>query len=385
MSARSDNMTTVAFTGGGTGGHVYPGIAVAERFKSLIAASGDDDPGSYRLVWIGSGKDIERFPVEAAGMEYFAIPSGKLRRSLSPANMTDLFKVTAGFVAALGLLSSLRPAVLFSKGGYVSVPPCRAAACLGIPVYTHESDVTPGLATRLNASVAARIFVSYDRTRELLPERLRDRVTVSGNPVRSSVFGGDARRGRKFLGIPGGEPIILVLGGSQGAMQVNELVSAGLPGLADRAFVVHQHGRALVPATPPDGSVARRYRPFPFIHDELPDVLAAASVVVGRSGAGIVWEAAALGKPMILIPLCGQGTRGDQVDNARYAETAGAAVALVGPGATPAALVAAVASLLGDADRLASMGRASADMAGLDGAGILAQALYDMAKREVTA
>ncbi|MBP7096701.1 MAG: glycosyltransferase, partial [Spirochaetia bacterium] len=142
----------VVFTGGGTGGHVYPGLAVAARLR---------EAWDGRLVWIGSGKEVERRAVEAAGIEFLSVPSGKLRRELNFRNLADAFRVLAGYFASRRLLKRLRPALVFSKGGYVSVPPCAAAASLGIPVFTHESDATPGLATRLNARKAERIFVAY--------------------------------------------------------------------------------------------------------------------------------------------------------------------------------------------------------------------------------
>ncbi len=381
MKAARDNRFVIAFTGGGTGGHVYPGLAVAARLRELFVSKGRD-PASLRFVWLGSGKDLERAPVEAAGLEFFAVPSGKLRRSLSPANIPDLFKVVAGFFVARAILARLKPALLFSKGGYVSVPPCRAAASLGIPVFTHESDVTPGLATRLNLSVASEIYVGYGRTKDFVPEAARARVVVSGNPVRPEIKGGDAARGRSWLGLPEGVPIVLVVGGSQGARQVNELVAASLTALTARAVVVHQYGAGNAPAAPADPAVAARYRPFEYIRGELPDVLAAAAVVAGRAGAGTIWEAAALGKPMVLVPLAGAGTRGDQVDNARHVASLGAAVALVGPDATAEAFRDALLGVLGDPERLAAMGAASAALDEKDAALFIAQRLYHRLVRE---
>lgn len=350
---------TIVFTGGGTGGHVYPGIAVAERLRRDF---------SGRIVWFGSKKESDRRSVEEAGFEYLALPSGKLRRQLSLENVADAFRVAAGYFAARRALSALRPALLFSKGGYVSVPPCAAAAALGIPVFTHESDLSPGLATRLNAGRAERILLAYEATRAFLPESQRDRAVVVGNPIRAAIRAGDAARGREFLAVPPGLPVLLFLGGSQGARQVNELVEAALPGLTARAFVAHQtgeEGRAAKPANP---AVAARYRAFAYLREEMPQVLAAADIVVGRSGAGTLWEAGALGKPMILIPLAGSGTRGDQVDNARLFERAGAARVLLGTEVRPERLLEEISRFLDKPEARAEAGRAAFELAGMDGA-----------------
>lgn len=354
----------VAFTGGGTGGHIYPGLAVIERLREDF---------SGRIVWIGSNKESDRRIVEAAGVEYIGIPSGKLRRELSLKNFADAFRVLAGYAGSRSVLGRLRPSILFSKGGYVSVPPCMAAADLGIPVFTHESDLTPGLATRLNARRAERVLVSYEKTIGLLPEAERAKALFVGNPVRPSIRAGEAARGRALLKAEAGTPIVLFLGGSQGARQVNELVAAVLPELAKQALVVHQTGEAWAPSGPGAagegaGGIADRYRPYAYIREEMPDILAAADLVVGRSGAGTLWESSALSKPMVLVPLAGAGTRGDQVDNARLFEEAGAAKVLVGAEASPEALMAAIAAYLDDPASRKAAGEKAHSLAGADAA-----------------
>ncbi len=351
-----EDSRVLAFTGGGTGGHIYPGLAVIEALRSRGFAG--------RIVWIGSRKESDRKIVEAAGVEYLAIPSGKLRRSLSPRNAPDALRVLAGYAAARRILGRLRPAFLFSKGGYVSVPPCAAAAALGIPYVTHESDLTPGLATRLNARRAERVLMSYEATRALLPESARGSALAIGNPIRSAIRKGEAALGRALLGAAPGLPVVLFLGGSQGARQVNELVAAIRPELSKKAFIVHQTGEGGTPAAPAD----ERYRPFAYIREEMPQVLAAADVVVGRAGAGTLWECGALGKAMVLVPLCGSGTRGDQVDNARLFAASGAASVLVGEEAGPERLLAEIAAFLDDPARREAAGRAALALAGRDAA-----------------
>ncbi len=250
------------------------------------------------------------------------------------------------------------------------MPPCAAAASLGIPYFTHESDLTPGLATRLNARRAETVILSYEATRDRLPRTARGRAIAVGNPVRAAIRQGDAVRGRALLGVPEGLPVVFFLGGSQGARQINELALAVLPALTEASFVVHQRGAEAAADSRPDGP---RYKSYAYIRGEMPDLLAAADLVVGRAGAGTLWESSALGKAMLLVPLCGSGTRGDQVDNAAYFARAGAAVSLVGPEATPDGLSREALGLLGDRRRRESMGAAAKAIAGRDAAAEIAR------------
>ena len=361
-------MLNIAFTGGGTGGHIYPGLAVIEKLKALPEGQ------NCRIFWIGSHSGMDQSIVAGARLEFFGIPAGKLRRYFTLKTIPDTFKVAAGFFAARRILKKQQVNLLFSKGGFVSVPPCAAAASLGIPVFTHESDMSPGLATRLNLRfvrrTGGRVFVSYADTTRFMPAALKDRVTVSGNPVRPVFRHADPAKGRAFLKLGAQERILLVLGGSQGAREVNALVRDSLGELCRHYTVVHQYG----PEQQFDAPNVERYIPLPYINDEMPHVLAAAELVVGRSGAGTVWESAALGKPMILIPLCGSGTRGDQVENARFFEREGAA--LVVPGGD--GLASAVNAIADDPARRAAMAEAAHRIGCLDGAAIIGNAITEV-------
>jgi UDP-N-acetylglucosamine--N-acetylmuramyl-(pentapeptide) pyrophosphoryl-undecaprenol N-acetylglucosamine transferase len=324
-----------------------------------------------RIFWIGSDAEKFRSAVEDGGIEFFGIPSGKLRRYFSFKNFADLFKVAAGFFAARRILKREKPALLFSKGGFVSVPPCAAAASLGIPVFTHESDFSPGLATKINIRFAKKIFIPYEEGLALFPAPRRDRIIVSGNPIRPEFRSADPAKGRAFVGAGEDEPLLLVLGGSQGARELNELVRGSLPKLTETFFVVHQTG----PLNDWELKPSERYKPYPFIRDELPHVIAAAGIVLGRSGAGTLWENAALGRPMVLIPLSGSGTRGDQVENARYFERAGAAAVLLGKAASPENLIQTLKDLWGDEAKRKAMTAASARIGAKDGAALIAGAV----------
>lgn len=362
----------IAFTGGGTGGHVYPGLSVIERLRERWKG---------RIVWIGSGKEMERLAVEAAGVEFFMISSGKLRRSFSFRNLTDVFRIIAGYFAARRLLSELSPLLLFSKGGYVSVPPCMAAVSLGIPVFTHESDLTPGLATRINAKKASKIIVSWEKTLSYLPENLRKKAIVAGNPVRASIGKGDPRKGLSWLGFETGLPVILVLGGSQGARQVNELITALLPRLSGLACVAHQTGSGHEPCRPADSG----YKGFEYVRSEMADILAAADIIVGRAGAGTLWEGAVAGKPMILIPLAGSGSRGDQVENAEMLAEAGAAICLTGANATPEALFTALLPLINEPEKRRTIATAAQKIARPDAAMTIADMILSHIQKELSA
>jgi UDP-N-acetylglucosamine--N-acetylmuramyl-(pentapeptide) pyrophosphoryl-undecaprenol N-acetylglucosamine transferase len=307
---------------------------------------------------------MDRGIVEEEGIAFFGIPSGKLRRYFSFRNFWDIFKVLAGFFAARRILKREKPDLVFSKGGFVSVPPCAAAASLGIPLCTHESDLSPGLATRINSRFAQRIFITYEATAAFFPPKYKSRLRLTGNPVRPEFHKADAARGRAFLGIAEGERVLLVLGGSQGAREVNELVRRCLGELTGPYIVVHQTG----PHAPGDPVRSERYRPYPYFKEEMPQVIAASELVLGRSGAGTIWECAALGKPMVLIPLRGSGTRGDQVENALVFERAGAAAVLAGAGVSPETLAQTVLSIAENKERRAAMARSSAAIGALDGA-----------------
>jgi UDP-N-acetylglucosamine--N-acetylmuramyl-(pentapeptide) pyrophosphoryl-undecaprenol N-acetylglucosamine transferase len=366
-------MMNIAFTGGGTGGHIYPGLAVAAELKKQLE-SNPQVGNNYRIFWIGSSSGMDRSIVEEAGIEFFGVPSGKLRRYFSLRTAVDLFKVIISFIVSRKILKKQKPCFLFSKGGFVSVPPCAAAASLGIPVFTHESDFSPGLATKLNTRFVSRtggkVFTAYDDTVRFFSQAIQPHVIVSGNPVRNVFYDADPAKGRAFLNLDNETRFLLVLGGSQGAKEINELIRATLPELTEQYTVVHQTG----PGHQWDLSETERYKPFPYIKDELPFIMTAAEIIIGRSGAGI-FEWAVCGKPMILIPLTGSGTRGDQIENARYFEKAGAAFVLTGENANTNELIKAVKSLSHDTEKREAMAVASFRIGERNGAKIITNTL----------
>lgn len=357
------NQNLICFTGGGTGGHIYPGLAVADELKSLAASNNKE----LKILWIGCSKGMDQNIVEKAygpdgkptADKFYGIPSGKLRRYFSLKNFSDLFRILCGFFAAFHILRREKPALLFSKGGFVSVPPCLAAHLLHIPVFNHECDFTLGLANRLNFKSADCMFVSYDETKNRLSTADQSRVIVTGNPIRPVFYKTDSKKGRDFLGLKetdSQKPLLLVLGGSSGARQINELVYDNIDFLCENFLVIHQTGlvnsdddRAASFAKKYEGS----YKPYNFIYQEMPDVLAAADVILSRAGANSIWEAAVLLKPMVLVPLCGSGTRGDQVDNAEFFHSRKAAEVLLGKDADSEHLKSALTLMLDASTRAA--------------------------------
>lgn len=329
-------MNTIVFTGGGTGGHVYPGLAVIEMLN---------EKWNGEVLWIGSNTGMEKAIVRARGIPFRGIPSGKLRRHFSVRNFLDLFRVAGGILASGFILLRLRPRLVFSKGGYVGFPPVFAARLLGIPVVAHESDLDPGLATLLSSPFATRILVPYGESPAHFPARFRRKITVTGNPVRREMLAGTAGEGRRILNFPDDRPILLVLGGSQGAREINHLVLAVLDRLLEFCRVVHQMGEGDYRALDKPG-----YHAAPYFTAELPHILAASSAVVSRAGAGSLWEFLALAKPALLIPLRGYGTRGDQIRNAELFERMGAARVLRDDPVNPEAFLAGVRAVLDPAE-----------------------------------
>ncbi|MGP1458563.1 MAG: undecaprenyldiphospho-muramoylpentapeptide beta-N-acetylglucosaminyltransferase [Treponema sp.] len=383
MNELADKTLTAAFTGGGTGGHIYPGLAVADALRSLCLKNGV----RLTVVWIGNASGMDKNIVEKnIGQDgrksadlFYGIPSGKLRRYFSFRNFFDLFKIAGGCFASFFILLKIKPAFLFSKGGFVSVPPCFAAKILKIPVFTHECDFTPGLATKLNSRFAQKILLSYKETADYLSAPAKLKTLVTGNPVRPSFYSASAERGRRFANVDDKKPLLLVIGGSLGARQINALVEENLDRLCERFTVIHQTGakNSAAEARAYSETVKRNYRPFPFIYDEMPDVIAAADVVLSRAGANSLWECSALGKPMILIPLSGEGTRGDQEDNAAYFEKRGAAAVLSGGDATSENLMRVLTRFL-DAGTRQKYAEASASLSdGKNPAETIAKILYN--------
>jgi UDP-N-acetylglucosamine--N-acetylmuramyl-(pentapeptide) pyrophosphoryl-undecaprenol N-acetylglucosamine transferase len=369
----------LAIAGGGTGGHVIPALAVVEALRSRNQLAD--------LLWVGSHDGVEVEAASRAGIPFVAIPTGKLRRYLSLNNLLDAGRVPLGVLAARRHLSRFRPDVVLSTGGFVSVPTVIAAKGIA-PVVTHEQTAILGLATRINARFADTLAVSHEQTASAA-RALHRHVVVTGNPVRSELLSGDRFRALERFGFVPDLPLIYVTGGARGSSPINERIAALLPEILEKAQILHQTGTAGANADAQALEAKRadfpeplrqRYAIVDFIGDELADVYAAASLVIGRAGAGTVAELAYVGKPAIFIPLPHAG--GDeQTVNARVLESAGAAVVIPQRDATPERLRQELLALLDDPDRLTMMASSARVAAHPEAASRLADELIALAAR----
>lgn len=302
-------MTKILLTGGGTAGHVMGNLAILPGLKER----------GYDVVYVGSKKGIEKGLIEEVGLPYYAIASGKLRRFLSWENFTDAFRVVAGVRDAFRVLKNVKPDVIFSKGGYVTVPVAMAAAMLKIPFIGHESDITPGLANKIASRFAKKMLVTFPETRDAFG----DKGVVVGSPVRPSLFTGSKASGRSFLGFHQEKPILLVMGGSLGSERLNRVILENLDGLLEKFQIVHLTGKGNLKDIKREG-----YRPFEYISKEMGNVLMCADYVVSRAGSNSIFEFLALQIPNLLIPLDYDQSRGDQVLNSQSFEKAGYSILL---------------------------------------------------------
>lgn len=358
----------VCFTGGGTGGHVFPVFAIDTQLAMRLQAV--DEP--YERFWMGSGLAHERGWVEAAGIPYRAISSGKLRRYFSWKLVPDMVHVVIGFFQALAILRREQPDVLFSKGGYVSVPPVFAASILNIPTITHESDALPGLATRINARFADVICLPFEGVKQHLPKNITGKTVVTGVPTRLSRVSADKERAYLRFGIPKGRPLIVVLGGSQGALQVNRMVWERLDALVSIGEVFHQTGEKTYREIDREG-----YHATPFVAEGFEDLLAAATVVVSRAGATAIADFLEMEIPMVLVPLGNGASRGEQMENAGRLADKGAALVLRGADAEGAVLVSMVDKIVNDREFRHGMMQAARSIRTPDAAALIASLVVD--------
>lgn len=316
-------MKRIVLTGGGTAGHVTPNIAIIPRLKDM----------GYDIHYIGSYEGIEKRLIADYQIPYYGISTGKLRRYFDPKNFSDPFRVIKGFSEAKKILKTLRPDVVFSKGGFVSVPVVRAAAALNIPCIIHESDMTPGLANKLCIPVASKICCNFPETLNNLPA---DKAVLTGSPIRAELTKGNKFHALDLCHFSSGKPIVLVIGGSLGAAGVNKLVRDALPQLLEDFQVVHICGKDKV-----DNLLLNQagYVQFEYVKDDLKDLFAMADVVISRAGANAICELLALRKPSLLIPLPAASSRGDQILNAKSFEAQGFAMVADEDDLTPFTLV----------------------------------------------
>ena len=294
-------MKKIIMTGGGTAGHVTPNIALMPALKEA----------GFDIEYIGSINGMEKGLIEATGTPYHEISSGKLRRYFDWKNFSDPFRVLKGYGQAVSLMKKIKPDVVFSKGGFVSVPVVLAAKHCHIPAIIHESDITPGLANKIAIKGAKKVCCNFPETMKYLPA---DKAVLTGSPIRRELFSGNAENAIRLCNFKDhSKPVLLIIGGSLGSKIVNEAVRKVLPELLEKFYVIHLCGKGNL-----DNSLSGTigYAQFEYASSELTDMFALADMAISRAGANSICELLALHKPNILIPLSAAASRGDQVLNA---------------------------------------------------------------------
>ncbi|MBR4113953.1 MAG: undecaprenyldiphospho-muramoylpentapeptide beta-N-acetylglucosaminyltransferase, partial [Anaerotignum sp.] len=297
----------ILLTGGGTAGHVTPNLALLPYLKAE----------GYEIVYIGSEKGIERTLIEAEGIPYYSISTGKLRRYLSKENVKDMFRVVKGISEAKKLIKKLKPDLVFSKGGFVAVPVVLGAKSNNVPVIIHESDITPGLANKIAMPSARVVCSTFPETLQYVP---KGKGVHTGTPIRKELFTGEREKGLNACGFSGKKPVLLMMGGSLGAVKLNNCLREILPVLTETFDIIHLCGKGNL-----DETLANRadYKQFEYVSDGLNDLFAAADFIVSRAGSNSISEFLALKKPHLLIPLSAKASRGDQILNAASFEKQG--------------------------------------------------------------
>ncbi len=326
-------MKRLVLTGGGTAGHVTPHLALIPHLEAE----------GYELHYIGTSDGIERELIPAR-IPYYAIAAGKLRRYFDWRNLTDPFRVLKGIGQAWRILRKVRPAAIFSKGGFVTVPVAAAGWMLGIPVLLHESDYSPGLANRISLRFARRICLTFPESLQYVP---KDKAVVTGTPIREELRHGSRDAGLKLCRFSPARPTLLVMGGSLGSQIINQVIRDALPELIEGFQVIHLVGRGNLDHT----ITNRAYCQFEYAAEELPHLFAAADYVVSRAGANSIFELCTLRKPNLLIPLSRQASRGDQILNAQSFAKQGFSVVLEEENLSPESLLAALSELQRSRDK----------------------------------
>lgn len=373
---------TIAFTGGGSGGHFYPIIAIAEALSDLVREERLIAPTLYYLA----PDPFDEKALFENGIVYLHIPAGKMRRYASFQNVTDSFITFFGTLRALVTLFRIYPDVVVSKGGYASVPTVLAARILRIPILIHESDAKPGRANLLAAKFAEKIAISFESSAKYFPEKVRGKIARTGTPIRKALMRVESEGARQYLGLESDVPTIFILGGSQGSVKINEIVLSSLPELVSFANVIHQTGHANIKSVEGVSRVvltknphASRYHPIDYLDQvSMQRAASVADIVVSRAGANSISEIGLWNKPAILIPIPESVSHDQRMNAYSYAET-GAAVVIEEENLAPHLFVAEVERILNDPNLAKRMGEAAKGFTDPDAARVLAHEVLAIA------
>jgi len=373
---------TIVFTGGGSGGHFYPIIAIAEALRDIVREEHLVEPSLYYLA----PTSFDEAALFENGIAYIRVPAGKMRRYASFRNITDWFVTGAGTLSALITLYRLYPDVVFSKGGYGSVPTVLAARLLRIPVVIHESDAKPGRANLLAATFATKIAISFESAAKYFPENVQDKIARTGIPVRKALTRIETEGARQYLGLEKDLPTVLIIGGSQGAEKINEAMLTSLPELVSFANIIHQTGKthfknvqAVAQVVLKDNPDASHYHPVDYLSEtSLQRVAGAADLVVSRAGANSIAEIGLWKKPAIIVPIP-ESVSHDQRTNAYAFARTGAAIVIEEENLTPHLLTSEMRRIAGDPELGKRMGESAAGFTDPDAARILAKQVLALA------
>ena len=319
-------MKKIILTGGGTAGHVTPNLALIPTLRAE----------GWEIHYIGTENGIERRLIEAVdGVSYHVVKSGKLRRYFDLKNFTDPFRVIQGAFQATALVKKIKPNIVFSKGGFVSVPVVYGARMAGVPVLLHESDMSPGLANKISAPFAKALCCTFPEAAAAAGRKGR----VTGTPLRSELFSGDRATGIRLFGLDDSRPVLMVVGGSSGAQAINKAVREALGPLTECFQVLHLCGKGNLD---PEMEGTKRYHQYEYLDSEMSHAYACADVLISRAGSNTLCEILALHKPSLLIPYPMEASRGDQILNARSFEQRGLARVLMQEDMTPDTLTSAI-------------------------------------------
>lgn len=373
---------TIAFTGGGSGGHFYPIIAIAEAIQDLVREEHLVEPSLYYLA----PDPFDEKALFENGLTYIHVPAGKMRRYFSIRNFTDLFVTFAGVVKASIALFRLYPDVVVSKGGYGSVPTVLAARLLRIPVVIHESDAKPGRANLFAAKFAEKIAVSFESAAAYFPKKTQGRIARTGIPIRKALMRLEPEGAEQYLKLDPEAPTVLVIGGSQGAVRINEVVLSSLPELVSFANVIHQTGQANLKDVQAVAHVvlgksayASRYHAVDYLSEiSLQRAAAVANIIVSRAGANSIAEIGLWKKPAIIIPIP-ESVSHDQRTNAYAYAATGAAIVMEEANLAPHLLVSEIRRIVSDPELSKRMASGAAGFTDPDAARVLAREVLAIA------
>ncbi len=377
----------ILFTGGGTGGHIFPIIAIVRELKKHQKLQGKKP----EFFFVGPKDESGLELLKKEGVIIKTIKAGKIRRYFTPKsilqNIADIcFRLPVSFVQGFLATKKIMPDIVFGKGGYGSLPVVYAANFLKIPIFLHESDAVPGKATETSAKWAFMIFSSF---KIKLKNCTSEKIVVTGNPIRESFFQGEAKKGNEIFGLSGKKPVLLVLGGSQGATRINDLVLQVLGQLLEKFEIIHQCGEkntqdtdALAATLVEDEKLLKDYYLTGFLEEgEIEHALAAAHIVFSRAGAGAIFEIAAAGKPSILMPLP-EAAQNHQAANAYAYGKTGAAIVMEPHNPTPGMLYSNLMDIFSHPERLEEMGKVAKKFAKPEAAQTIAEYLIEFMRQE---